>query len=126
MTQHTHHAIDYIELSVADLPAAKRFYTDAFEWRFNDYGDEYAGIRAPEGDAEVGGLGVGGHLPPGPGGVLVLLYSGDLDASLAAVRKAGGTVAVEPYDFPGGRRALFSDLDGNTLGVWTAVDGPAE
>ena len=34
---HTHHAIDYVEISVPDLADAKRFYTEAFGWQFNDY-----------------------------------------------------------------------------------------
>ena len=63
---HTHHTIDYIELNVVDLAAAKTFYERAFGWAFNDYGPDYAGIRDPSGDGEVGGLGVG--RPPGPGG----------------------------------------------------------
>ena len=45
---HTHHAIDYIELSVRDVAAAKRFYGQAFGWQFNDYGPGYAGIRGAD------------------------------------------------------------------------------
>ena len=51
---HVHHAIDYIEITVTDLPAAKRFYAAAFGWAFNDYGPDYAGIRGEE--REQGGL----------------------------------------------------------------------
>ncbi len=114
---HQHHAIDYIELAVADLAAAKRFYGNAFGWEFNDYGPQYAGIRGAAG-GEVGGL----RLDPRPrtgGGPLVLLYSADLDRSVEAVRAAGGTVAVEPYGFPGGRRFHFADPSGNELGIWS-------
>jgi predicted enzyme related to lactoylglutathione lyase len=118
---HTHHTIDYIELNVADLAASKAFYEQAFGWQFNDYGPDYAGIRAPSGDDEVGGLGVG--RPPGPGGSLVILYSDDLEASLAAVEAAGGTVTEQPYEFPGGRRFLFADNSGNQLAVWTPAAG---
>ena len=114
---HTHHTIDYIELNVADLAAAKTFYERAFGWAFNDYGPEYAGIRDPSGDGEVGGLGVG--RAPGPGGSLVILYSDDLEASVAAVEAAGGAVTEGPYEFPGGRRFLFTDNSGNLLAVWT-------
>lgn len=42
---HTHHEIDYIEIEVADMAEAKRFYGAAFDWEFNDYGPGYAGIR---------------------------------------------------------------------------------
>ena len=116
---HTHHTIDYVELSVVDLDAAKRFYERAFGWQFNDYGPEYAGIRDRTGEGEVGGLGVGRE--PGPGGSLVILYSDDLEASVAAVEGAGGTITEAPYDFPGGRRFLFTDPAGNQLAVWTAA-----
>jgi uncharacterized protein len=112
----THHTIDYIELAARDLSVAKAFYAEAFGWEFNDYGPEYAGIRAASGDDEVGGI-----TPlsdPGRGGPLVLLYSDDLDATAAAVEKAGGAVTNGPYEFPGGRRFHFTDPSGNELGVW--------
>jgi hypothetical protein len=48
----------------------------------------------------------------------VLLWSADLDASVAAVTAAGGAVTEGPYDFPGGRRFHFRDPSGNELGVW--------
>jgi predicted enzyme related to lactoylglutathione lyase len=112
---HTHHAIDYIELSVTDLAEAKRFYTAAFGWRFNDYGPSYAGIQGPE--REVGGLAqVDGEVTAG--GPLIVLYSDALDASVTAVERAGGRIVAPPFDFPGGRRFHFSDPSGNVLAVW--------
>ncbi|WP_324274025.1 VOC family protein [Blastococcus brunescens] len=117
MTDHTHHAIDYVELTVPDLAAAKRFYADAFGWQFNDYGPSYAGIRTPSGDGEVGGL-AQSDSPPAAGGPLVLLFSADLDATVTAVEAAGGEVVQGPYAFPGGRRFHFRDPAGNELGVW--------
>lgn len=113
-----HHAIDYIELNVTDLAAARAFYTAAFGWQFNDYGPDYAGIRGPDGEGEVGGLNPA--RTPRPGGPLVLLYSDDLDATVAAVEAAGGTIVEPPYPFPGGRRFHFSDPSGNELGVWAS------
>ena len=111
-----HHAIDYVELGVHDLAATQAFYERAFGWRFHAYGPEYAGIVAPDGDGEVGGLDAGRE--PGRGGALVLLFSDDLDASAAAVRDAGGEVIEGPYAFPGGRRFHFVDPSGNELGAW--------
>ena len=114
---HTHHAIDYIELNVSDLAAAKEFYAAAFGWAFNDYGPEYSGIRSPDGEGEVGGLNPARE--PSRGGPLVLLFSADLDATVAAVEAAGGKVLEGPYEFPGGRRFHFTDPSGNELGVWS-------
>jgi uncharacterized protein len=113
---HNHHMIDYVEINVSDLTAARAFYERAFGWQFNDYGPDYAGIRSPAGDDEVGGLNA--LAPPVPGGPLVLLWSEDLDASVTAVRDAGGTVTDGPYDYPGGRRFHFADPSGNVLGVY--------
>ncbi|MBV1857955.1 MAG: VOC family protein [Nannocystaceae bacterium] len=112
---HTHHAIDYIELSAPDLAAAKAFYGSAFGWEFNDYGPEYAGIRGTE--REQGGIAKGE--PKGQGGPLVILYSENLEATLKAVTAAGGTISVPPFEFPGGRRFHFTDPGGNELGVWS-------
>ena len=116
----THHPLDYTEISVRDLAVARAFYAAAFDWEFNAYGDAYAGIRTPDGSGEVGGLGLG---EPGPGGVLALVRSGDLGASLGAVEAAGGTVVDPPYDYPGGRRFVCADPDGNRIGVYQPAEG---
>ena len=113
---HTHHTIDYVELAAPDMAQAKAFYAGAFGWEFNDYGPEYAGIRSPDGSSEVGGLTAAATAARG--GVLVLLYSEDLDSSLRGVEEAGGTVTNGPYDYPGGRRFHFADPAGNELGVY--------
>ncbi len=109
-----HHGINYIEFTVLDMAEAKRFYSAAFGWQFNDYGPEYAGIRKEGGEA--GGLSLASEMDTG--GPLVILYSEDLDASLASVREAGGRIVQEPLDFPGGRRFHFADPSGNVLAVW--------
>ena len=112
---HTHHAIDYIEIAVTDIDAAKAFYSSAFGWSLVDYGPDYAGIQ---GDGkEVGGL----RRDPDvrAGGPLVILYSDDLERSVAAVSEAGGTIVAPIYAFPGGRRFHFADPAGNELAVWS-------
>lgn len=116
----THHTLDYIEIPVGDLPRARAFYTAAFDWSFNDYGPTYAGIRSADGNSDVGGLSLSENHRPAIGGVFVLLYSGDLDASVNAVQSAGGRILQGPYVFPGGRRFHFADPSGNELGVWAS------
>jgi hypothetical protein len=66
----------------------------------------------------VGGLRLDSE-PRTGGGPLVLLFSADLDATVAAVTRAGGQVVNGPYEFPGGRRFHFTDPSGNELGVWS-------
>ncbi len=118
---HVHHGIDYIELNAPDLEVAKAFYSTAFGWEFVDYGPSYAGFRTPGSPAgeEAGGIAAAGDGVRG--GPLVLLWTDDLDATLAAVTAAGGTIVVEPFDFPGGRRFHFTDPAGNELGAWTST-----
>ena len=114
------HSLDYVELVVTDLDAAKRFYADAFGWTYTDYGPGYAGIAAPSGDgSEVGGFLLADEPRP-VGGPLVLLYSDDLDATSSGIVAAGGTILQAPYAFPGGRRLHFADPSGNELGVWSS------
>jgi len=113
----THHAIDYIELAVTNMDDAKRFYESAFQWEFNAYGPEYAGIRKKRGEGEAGGLRLSDHVTTG--GPLVILYSENLEQSLEAVRQAGGVITTEPFSFPGGRRFQFCDPSGNELAVWS-------
>jgi uncharacterized protein len=105
--------IDYIELVVRDIARAKHFYVEAFGWEFTDYGPEYAAFF----DGRLnGGVRVG---DPKPGGPLVIMYGTDLAATQARVERAGGTIVVEPFAFPGGRRFHFTDVDGYELAVWS-------
>jgi predicted enzyme related to lactoylglutathione lyase len=113
---HTHHSIDYVEFTVRDLAEAKKFFAAAFGWTFNDYGPGYAGIRRTDG-SEAGGMYPTAELRRG--GPLVILYSENLEASLAAVQSAGGVIVREPFAFPGGRRFHFADPSGNELAVWS-------
>lgn len=110
-----HHAISYIEFPVRDLDEARRFYSSAFGWKFNDYGPDYAGIQGSDG--EVGGLRRADGIQPG--GPLVILYSRDLEKTQAAVRTAGGQIVQETFPFPGGRRFHFTDPSGHELAVWS-------
>jgi predicted enzyme related to lactoylglutathione lyase len=109
-----HHRVDFFELPVVDMSAAKAFYAAAFGWAFEDWGPDYADIK---GAGLSGGLRAVPEAAPS-GGVLVILYSEDLEASEKAVVAAHGKV-TERHDFPGGRRFHFADPSGNQLAIWT-------
>jgi predicted enzyme related to lactoylglutathione lyase len=106
--------IDYIEFVVADLGRARTFYASAFGWTMTDYGPEYCAFA--DGRLE-GGFTTQGT--PRPGGPLVILYADDLAATQKAIEAAGGRIVREAFDFPGGRRFHFADLDGYELAVWS-------
>jgi uncharacterized protein len=105
---------DYIEFTVHDLARAKAFYGKVFGWAFTDYGPAYTSFD----DGRVGG----GFTTDGsvrPGGPLMVFYAADLDATLARVKAAGGTIVKPPFAFPGGRRFHFTDPDGTEVAVWS-------
>lgn len=107
-------AIDYIELSVADIARAKAFYGAAFGWTFTDYGPEYCEFSD---GAMKGGFSAG--TSAAPGGPLVVLYGADLDDLQRRIARAGGKIVKAVFAFPGGRRFHFTDPDGYELAVWT-------
>jgi predicted enzyme related to lactoylglutathione lyase len=106
--------IQYIELGVSDVPAAKAFYGAAFGWTFQDYGPTYASF----GNAAVDG-GFNGEDAGMVGRPLVVLYAADLEGAVTRVQGAGGTVIKPIYSFPGGRRFHFTDPAGNELAIWS-------
>ena len=106
--------IDYIELPATDIAATKRFYVDAFGWKFTDYGPEYTSF---EDGRLAGGFTTVGKVAQG--GPLVVIYADKLEMQEAKVRQAGGTIVKPIFSFPGGRRFHFSDPSGNELAVWS-------
>jgi predicted enzyme related to lactoylglutathione lyase len=106
--------VDYIEFPATDLEQIKAFYTDAFDWRFTDYGPTYTSFK----DGRLNG-GFTTAAQMGVGGTLVVIYAVDLEAVQAAVRQNGGEIEQEIFAFPGGRRFHFTDPSGNELAVWS-------
>ena len=106
--------LDYLELPATGgtLDRVKAFYSDAFSWSFTDYGPTYSAFD--EG-LEGGFSAEKEEAPPKP---LPVLYSEDLEETLAAVENAGGEIVRPFFSFPGGRRFHFADPAGNELAVW--------
>jgi len=108
-----HEQVQYLEFSSKDISKAKKFYTESFGWAFTDYGPEYTAF---EGEYVDGGFTTG---TTAKGSILIVLYSDDIEKTREKVVKAGGTIAKETYDFPGGKRFHFTDPDGYELAVWS-------
>ncbi len=106
--------IDYCEFSASDIPAMKRFYAEAFGWRFTDYGPTYAAFEDAGLDGGMTGEPESANKPP-----LVVLYATDIEAMFAKVKAAGGAITKDIFSFPGGRRFQFRDPSGNELAVWS-------
>jgi len=112
-----HEKINYVELPAKDLAATKAFFQSAFGWSFVDYGPEYTAFS----DQGLDGGFFQSDLASSSqnGAALVIFYSDHLEATLAKVEKAGGTIVRPIYSFPGGRRFHFTEPSGNEFAVWS-------
>ena len=99
------------EIPVPDLDDARRFYGDAFGWKFEPFGDDYFAALAPDGEM-IGGIfkATGDDLS---NGVRITFATDNLEAALERVKGAGGTVQTERSEIGGG------------MGWWAAILDPA-
>jgi predicted enzyme related to lactoylglutathione lyase len=108
------HRIDYIEMSATNVAATKKFYVDAFGWKFTDYGPDYTSFA----DGRLmGGFAKAASVQRG--GPLIVIFAVDLADAEKRVRAAGGTITKPVFSFPGGHRFHFTDPSGNELAVWS-------
>jgi uncharacterized protein len=114
-----HHKINYIEFAVSSVARAKQFYSSVFAWSFVDYGPDYASFTAASAGVDGGVRTARPDESSGASAPLIVLYSSNLEATLAAVAAAGGSIVAPIFSFPGGRRFHFADGVGNTLAVWS-------
>jgi predicted enzyme related to lactoylglutathione lyase len=112
-----HEKINYVELPANDLAATKAFFQSVFGWSFVDYGPEYTAFS----DQGLDGGFFQSDLASSPqkGAALIVFYSNQLEATLAKVEKAGGSIVRPIYAFPGGRRFHFTEPSGNEFAVWS-------
>jgi hypothetical protein len=113
--------LNYLELPVAETGRANAFYAAAFGWAFVDFGRTYAATMS--GDTDVG---FQADAAEKSAAGLPVIDVDDLDAALAAVEAAGGTITKPAFAFPGGRRFHFRDLDGHELAAVRADAHPAD
>lgn len=112
-----HGKLNYAEFASRDLVATRRFFEQAFGWRFTDYGPDYIAF-------DDQGIEGGFHSAPevattGSGAPLLIFFSERLEETQAAVEAAGGIVVKPVFSFPGGRRFQFLEPGGNELAVWS-------
>lgn len=129
--------IIHVEFVAADPAATARFYAEVFGWQV----EPAPGVAAREalqfqaaggpGGAFVGAVGGGADETPGvravhshagqSGGVLLYLDSDDIEATLAAVERHGGTTLVPRTAIPhAGWYAVFADPSGTHMALFSA------
>ncbi|MDP8994984.1 MAG: VOC family protein [Pseudomonadota bacterium] len=102
--------LNYCELPVRDIAAARSFYESVFGWEMIGFAPTYAATLT--GDTDVGLQGDAAEATAAP---LPVIEVEDLEAALAAVERAGGTIVRPIFAFPGGRRFHFHDPSGNEV-----------
>lgn len=109
--------INYLELPVTATVAAKAFYEKVFGWKLTDFGPEYSGTT----DEPVN-LGLQADDAEKTAALLPIVEVDDLEAFMERVEEAGGTITQEIFEFPGGTRFHFEDIDGHELAAWQPAD----
>jgi uncharacterized protein len=116
-------APDWVDLATTDVDAAAAFYGALFGWQFQSAGPDAGGY----GMFTLNGKTVAAAGPlteqDAAPSWTTYFYTQDADATADAVRKAGGSVRVEPMDvFTAGRMAQFTDPGGALFAVWQPGD----
>jgi predicted enzyme related to lactoylglutathione lyase len=111
-----HEKMNYVEFPAKDLAATKAFFESVFGWSFTDYGPEYTAFENQGLDGGFFQSNLASSTQKGA--ALIVFYSDQLEATLAKVEKAGGSILKPIYSFPGGRRFHFTEPSGNEFAVW--------
>ncbi|WP_104061855.1 VOC family protein [Arthrobacter sp. 4R501] len=117
----------HFEIPTENKERANTFYQSAFGWNLIPMqGMDYTSAITTPSDEQTG-------LPSAPGAIngalfprtdnlktpIITIDVEDVDAALAQVESAGGTIAQAKDAVPGmGYYAYFKDTEGNTLGLW--------
>ncbi|MHA7290019.1 VOC family protein [Arthrobacter sp. MDT3-24] len=117
----------HFEIPSDDKERANTFYQSAFGWTLTPMQEmDYTIAITTPSDEQTG-------MPSAPGAIngalfprtdnlktpVITIDVEDVDAALAQVESAGGTVAQAKDAVPGmGYYAYFKDTEGNTLGLW--------
>ena len=110
----------HVELATTDLPKAKSFYQQLFDWQLEDLdmggGMTYTMIRV--GDGTGGGM-LKHPMPGQPSSWLAYVGVDDLAAATAKAKALGATVIKDRTEVPGaGSFSIFIDPTGAALALW--------
>jgi predicted enzyme related to lactoylglutathione lyase len=114
--------VAFFEVTSRDHERAQKFYSELFDWQVaaDPSMGGYGLVDTGAGEEAIGG-GIGPAESATDAGVKIYVRVDDLDAYLAHAERLGGHRVVPPTDLPGGygRLAIFTDPDGNAVGLWS-------
>ncbi|MCV2491072.1 VOC family protein [Geodermatophilus sp. YIM 151500] len=111
----------WVDYGAPDPAAAKTFYGGLLGWTFTEEDEAFGNyVQALLGGKQAAGMGPQMNADD-PVAWTTYFATGDLDAHLAKVREAGGTVVMEPMQVgPMGSMAIALDPQGSAFGLWQA------
>ena len=104
----------WFDISTPDARRARRFFQELFGWPVHAIDETYALVG--DGGEPTGGIGQAGPEAPYTG-IVVYFPVDDVDSALARAESLGATRVLDPTDTPISRIAVFTDLDGNRVGL---------
>jgi hypothetical protein len=116
----------WVDLGVADIPAAQSFYSELLGWDCQDGGPESGGYSmCMRGGRAAAGIGPKMGPQEVPPSWMTYIATDSADETVARVKDAGGQVISEPFDVMDvGRMAVAADPGGAVFGIWQARAHP--
>jgi len=113
------HTICHLEIPTTDTKRSGEFYNKLFGWEIDhSWGADYAIFNTGEGKLTGGGLDRKDEITPGK--IIIYILVDDISAMLEKAVKLGAKKVEEKTEIPNvGWFGLFTDLDGNTIGLFT-------
>ena len=116
----------WVDTSQPDPEASLPFYSGLFGWEFNNVMPEGSGGDYFVGYIRGGDVAAVGTIPEGAPRVATwntYIWVDSADETATKALKAGGGVAMEPFDvMQAGRMAVITDPEGAAFNVWQAKD----
>ena len=120
MTEFPEGAPCWVDAMFKDVEGAKEFYSQVLGWTFGEASSDYGNYT----QAYSGGKAVAAVVPPMPGADApsqwcLYFASRDIDATAAKVKKAGGSLLMEPMQVGAfGSMLVGKEPSGAVFGVW--------
>jgi uncharacterized protein len=108
------HKVSHFEVLGRDGKRSQEFYASLFGWKIDANNPMKYGLVSVEQSGIGGGIGEA----QGPPAVRFYVSVSNLEEALTKVGRLGGKTVMPPTQIPNGPEiALFSDLDGNVIGL---------
>ena len=121
MVDFRHGKICYLFMPSQDPARSGAFYRDVFGWSLRTNGE--GSLSFDDSTGQVSGTWVTDRPPAAEHNLEVHIMVDDLEEAIAAIREAGGEVNDADVHTEQERWGVFTDLDGNRLGIYQHNSG---